>query len=184
MLRHFDRQQIRQWKIDSICQNFPINESTAACNENPCLVRFFLLVAFSFSFVMVGDLVSLFLFHLSWLVTLFPIMGIVRVGMFVADQIVVTSSVSVCILVAHFLCLLVDNDDSGDLSSLSRKKRKRQHRHSSSTSFPFCSILPNNKWRCILVVVVKALSLSTTVSKSPSWKTFLVVVLFSFVVHK
>ena len=40
-------------------------------------------------------------FHLSWMVTLFPIMGIVKVGTFVADRIVVCSSVSVCIMAAH-----------------------------------------------------------------------------------
>ena len=99
----------------------------------------------------------LWLFHLSWLVTLFPIMGIVKVGTFVADRIVVTSSVSVCILLAHFLASWLTTTTPATALKSSRKKRKRQHRHSSSTSFPFLSILPYNKWRCVLVVVVIAL---------------------------
>jgi len=40
----------------------------------------------------------LFLVHVSWMVTLFPISGIVKVGTFIADRIVVASTVSVSIL--------------------------------------------------------------------------------------
>jgi len=43
----------------------------------------------------------LYLVHLSWMVTLFPISGIVKVGTFIADRIVVASTVSTCILVAN-----------------------------------------------------------------------------------
>lgn len=43
------------------------------------------------------------LFHLSWMATLFPISGIVKVGTFIADRITVASTVSVCILTARFL---------------------------------------------------------------------------------
>ena len=39
---------------------------------------------------------------------------ITPIWIFGYTRIVLASSVSVCILVAHFLCLLVDNDDSGD----------------------------------------------------------------------
>jgi hypothetical protein len=41
--------------------------------------------------------------NLSWMVTLFPISGIVKVGTFIADRIVVASTVPVCILVAFWL---------------------------------------------------------------------------------
>ena len=43
----------------------------------------------------------LFFVHLSWMATLFPISGIVKVGTFIADRIVVASTVSTCILVAN-----------------------------------------------------------------------------------
>jgi len=43
------------------------------------------------------------MFHLSWMVTLFPISGIVKVGTFIADRIAVASTVSVCILVGRGL---------------------------------------------------------------------------------
>ncbi|KAL7580265.1 hypothetical protein ACA910_013000 [Epithemia clementina (nom. ined.)] len=125
----------------------------------------------------------LWLFHLSWLVTLFPIMGIVKVGTFVADRIVVTSSVSVCILVAHVLASwfttteetapagIVTNKKS---SKSSRKRRKQQQQSallsSSSSSWlvwlllsPSCSdsgsscppTTPTN-WRLLLVVAMLA----------------------------
>jgi hypothetical protein len=45
----------------------------------------------------------LYLVHLAWMVTLFPISGIVKVGTFIADRLVVASSVSTCILVAYWL---------------------------------------------------------------------------------
>jgi hypothetical protein len=45
----------------------------------------------------------LLLFHFSWMVTLFPISGIVKVGTFIADRIVVGSTVSVSILVGRYL---------------------------------------------------------------------------------
>ena len=41
------------------------------------------------------------LVHWSWLLTLFPISGIVKVGTFVADRIVVASTVSVCIFIGY-----------------------------------------------------------------------------------
>lgn len=40
----------------------------------------------------------LLLFHFSWMATLFPISGFVKVGTFIADRIVVTSSISTSIL--------------------------------------------------------------------------------------
>mmetsp|Transcript_1707 Transcript_1707/g.2526 ORF Transcript_1707/g.2526 Transcript_1707/m.2526 type:complete len:644 (-) Transcript_1707:282-2213(-) len=42
------------------------------------------------------------LFHLSWMLTLFPISGVVKVGTFIADRIVVASTVSICILVGRY----------------------------------------------------------------------------------
>lgn len=45
--------------------------------------------------------VVLFVVHLSWMATLFPIAGILKVGTFIADRIVVTSTVSVSIIVAN-----------------------------------------------------------------------------------
>ena len=45
----------------------------------------------------------LLLFHLSWMVTLFPVSGIVKVGTFIADRIVVSSTVSVSILVGLWM---------------------------------------------------------------------------------
>lgn len=44
----------------------------------------------------------LLLFHLSWMLTLFPISGVVKVGTFIADRIVVASTVSICILVGRY----------------------------------------------------------------------------------
>jgi hypothetical protein len=41
---------------------------------------------------------ALFVFHLSWLFTLFPISGVVKVGTFVADRIVVASTVSTSVV--------------------------------------------------------------------------------------
>uniref|UniRef100_A0A8J9X2F0 Transmembrane protein n=1 Tax=Phaeodactylum tricornutum TaxID=2850 RepID=A0A8J9X2F0_PHATR len=43
----------------------------------------------------------LFVVHVSWMVTLFPVAGIVKVGTFVADRIVVASSVSTSIVLAY-----------------------------------------------------------------------------------
>jgi hypothetical protein len=45
----------------------------------------------------------LFLVHLSWMTTLFPIAGIIKVGTFVADRIGVASTVSVSILLGHWI---------------------------------------------------------------------------------
>lgn len=45
----------------------------------------------------------LWMVHLSWMVTLFPITGIVKVGTFVADRIVVQASVGTSMLVAYWL---------------------------------------------------------------------------------
>ena len=45
----------------------------------------------------------LLLVHLSWMATLFPISGIIKVGTFVADRIVVASTVSTTILMGTFL---------------------------------------------------------------------------------
>jgi hypothetical protein len=43
----------------------------------------------------------LFVVHLSWMATLFPVAGILKVGTFIADRIAVTSTVSVSIIVAN-----------------------------------------------------------------------------------
>mmetsp|Transcript_246 Transcript_246/g.371 ORF Transcript_246/g.371 Transcript_246/m.371 type:complete len:675 (+) Transcript_246:235-2259(+) len=45
----------------------------------------------------------LWLVHLSWLATLFPISGVVKVGTFVADRIVVASTVSFSIFIGRFV---------------------------------------------------------------------------------
>ena len=45
----------------------------------------------------------LWILHLSWMVTLFPITGIVKVGTFVSDRIVVPASVGTTIFLAHGL---------------------------------------------------------------------------------
>ena len=47
----------------------------------------------------------LWIVHLSWMVTLFPIAGIVKVGTFVADRIVVPASVGTSILMAQGLTM-------------------------------------------------------------------------------
>lgn len=47
--------------------------------------------------------VGLLLFHVSWMITLFPISGIVKVGTFIADRIVVASTVSVSILAGYYM---------------------------------------------------------------------------------
>ena len=51
---------------------------------------------FSIAFVLV-------MVHVSWMVTLFPLTGIVKVGTFVADRLVVASSVGVCILLGSWI---------------------------------------------------------------------------------
>lgn len=43
----------------------------------------------------------LFVVHLSWMATLFPVAGVLKVGTFIADRIAVTSTVSVSIIVAN-----------------------------------------------------------------------------------
>ena len=45
----------------------------------------------------------LLLFHLSWMATLFPISGVVKVGTFIADRIVVASTVSISVLVGRWM---------------------------------------------------------------------------------
>jgi protein O-mannosyl-transferase len=50
------------------------------------------------------EFVLFFLMHLSWLVTLFPISGLVKVGTFVSDRIVVASTVPYSIFLAAYLC--------------------------------------------------------------------------------
>jgi hypothetical protein len=50
----------------------------------------------------------LYLVHLSWMLTLFPISGIVKVGTFVADRIVVPSTISYTIIVAYVLTFWLD----------------------------------------------------------------------------
>jgi protein O-mannosyl-transferase len=49
----------------------------------------------------------LFLFHLSWMATLFPISGVVKVGTFIADRIVVASTVSVSVLFGRWMTLWI-----------------------------------------------------------------------------
>lgn len=44
-----------------------------------------------------------FVMHLSWMATLFPISGIIKVGTFVADRIVVASTISTSVLMGAFL---------------------------------------------------------------------------------
>lgn len=46
----------------------------------------------------------LYLLHLSWLLTLFPISGLVKVGTFVSDRIVVASTVPYSIFFGAYLC--------------------------------------------------------------------------------
>ena len=60
----------------------------------------------------------LFLVHLAWMATLFPVAGIVKVGTFIADRIVVTSTVSVSIIMANAVTSWV----------LWRPKDRKQHR--------------------------------------------------------
>lgn len=45
----------------------------------------------------------LYLFHVSWMATLFPIAGIVKVGTFIADRIAVASTVSTSVLTAYWI---------------------------------------------------------------------------------
>ncbi|CAB9497774.1 and TPR repeat-containing protein 3 [Seminavis robusta] len=47
------------------------------------------------------------LLHLSWMVTFFPISGIVKVGTFIADRMVVASTVSTCILLGVVFTSLI-----------------------------------------------------------------------------
>ncbi len=70
-----------------------------------------------------GDVVPLLLWlmHLSWLFTLFPITGIVKVGTFVSDRIVVPSTVSVCILLGAAMTKLLL------LASTVSSKRQRSY---------------------------------------------------------
>ena len=94
----------------------------------------------------------LWLFHLSWLATLFPIMGIVKVGTFVADRIVVPSTVSVCILVAHFLASWLDVAEAGQ-PALTKSRRKR--RHKPPAPFPLTTILGrfvSRHWRILFAL--------------------------------
>ena len=59
--------------------------------------------------------VLLYLVFVSWMATLFPIAGIIKVGTFVSDRIVVASTFGTCIFVgrAFALCIVggIDNDD-------------------------------------------------------------------------
>ena len=50
---------------------------------------------------------------LSWMVTLFPISGVVKVGTFVADRITVASTVASCILTARYVSLWLTNTARG-----------------------------------------------------------------------
>lgn len=50
------------------------------------------------------EFMMLFAMHLSWLLTLFPISGLVKVGTFVSDRIVVASTVPYSILFGAYLC--------------------------------------------------------------------------------
>lgn len=47
--------------------------------------------------------ILILLFHVSWMITLFPISGIVKIGTFIADRIVVASTVSVSVLVGRWM---------------------------------------------------------------------------------
>ena len=62
--------------------------------------------------------VLLYLVFVSWMATLFPIAGIIKVGTFVSDRIVVASTFGTCIFVgrAFALCIVggIDNDDDDD----------------------------------------------------------------------
>jgi hypothetical protein len=44
----------------------------------------------------------LFIIHISWTVTLFPVAGIIKVGTFIADRLIVASTVSVTIIMANW----------------------------------------------------------------------------------
>eukprot|EP00545_Synedropsis_sp_CCMP1620_P013384 CAMPEP_0119020324 /NCGR_PEP_ID=MMETSP1176-20130426/23812_1 /TAXON_ID=265551 /ORGANISM="Synedropsis recta cf, Strain CCMP1620" /LENGTH=615 /DNA_ID=CAMNT_0006974731 /DNA_START=187 /DNA_END=2030 /DNA_ORIENTATION=+ len=72
----------------------------------------------------------LLLFHLSWMATLFPISGIVKVGTFIADRIVVGSTVSVSILVGRYLTTYIMPDEeeatiaSGKTTDQQQQKKK------------------------------------------------------------
>jgi hypothetical protein len=61
--------------------------------------------------------VLLCLVFLSWMATLFPIAGVLKVGTFVSDRIVVASTFGTCILVGRIFALCIvgggDSDDDG-----------------------------------------------------------------------
>jgi len=66
----------------------------------------------------------LIILQLAWMVTLFPVSGIVKVGTFISDRIVVASTVSTCIVLGVFFTSLIlplsneeEEDDDETLSS-------------------------------------------------------------------
>ncbi len=64
------------------------------------------------------------LVFLSWMATLFPIAGILKVGTFVADRIVVASTFGTCIFVGRLFALGIVGSDSSSRNSNDGKKQK------------------------------------------------------------
>ena len=98
---------------------------------------------------------ALILCQLSWWVTLFPISGIVKVGTFVSDRIVVASTVSTCIIMGVFftstIMPLPQNQSSFKSGSPSTRKPTRSMSPLSSKVTIALVMLVSYQWRVIHV---------------------------------
>jgi hypothetical protein len=65
--------------------------------------------------------ILLFLTFLAWMATLFPVSGVIRVGTFIADRIVIASTVASSIFWTHILKIIIS---SGKAFSCNRDKSK------------------------------------------------------------
>ena len=71
--------------------------------------------------------ILLLLVFSSWMVTLFPISGILKVGTFVADRIAVASTFGTCILVGRVLAMFVFGiDDDDDITPNNESKNAKK----------------------------------------------------------
>lgn len=58
-----------------------------------------------------------YIVHLSWMVTLFPVSGVIKVGTFIADRIVVAASVSTSMLAAYAACYWISQSTNHNVTT-------------------------------------------------------------------
>jgi len=104
----------------------------------------------------------LFVVHLSWMMTLFPISGVVKVGTFVADRLVVASSVSTTMITAALLTKWLVPINAPDETEEDDDEEKENDNDTTKSHRRYL-------WRWMLVGLVLVLQGRRVVTRTYEW---------------